>query len=189
LLVVKLKVRNDSKAISERSGEQALPGRGAYHSELWNIQPDRSSRWTLPDHNVDFTVFHRRVKDFLDRTAQPMYLVDEEYGTRLEVGQNSDQISWALNCGSACHVYLSGHFRRDNMGKRCFSESGRAVEEDVIQCFLPLPCGGQKDGQIVLQLFLTDKLAQASRSEAEFTADIIGGCRRVEFISASHKSV
>jgi hypothetical protein len=50
------------------------------------------------------------------------------------------------------------------MGQGGFSQAGRPIEEDVVQCFIPALGSGYGYSQVFLGFLLADELIQATRS-------------------------
>jgi hypothetical protein len=52
------------------------------------------------------------------------------------------------------------------VGKRRLAESGRTVEEEMVERFSPPPCRRNGDGKVLLDLFLPVEVAEALRTQA-----------------------
>src|SRR5438477_603533 len=67
------------------------------------------------------------------------------------------------------------NFFSNNISKRCFSQSRRAMQQYMIHRFLPLPGSTDKDVQVVDHLFLPGKIFKALRPQNFFKLFINGG--------------
>jgi hypothetical protein len=68
---------NDPKPIPQRSGKQSLSRGRADHRELGHVQPNRSRRRTLTNHDIDLGILHRGIQNLFYRSAQSVNLVDK----------------------------------------------------------------------------------------------------------------
>ena len=59
--------------------------------------------------------------------VEAVNFVDEQHVALVEVGQNSGEVSPALNGGAAGEFDLHAQFVRDDVRERRFAEPGRAV--------------------------------------------------------------
>ncbi len=75
---VKVQPDRDSEAVAQRRGQQSLAGGGTDQGEVGQVDSHRAGRGTLADHQVEGSIFHRRVEDFLDRWIEAVDLVDEQ---------------------------------------------------------------------------------------------------------------
>src|SRR3546814_5536921 len=66
--------------------------RSADEGELRQVDPHRTRRRPFADHDVERTVLHRRIEDFLDRGRQAVDLVDEQHVAILEIGEQRREV-------------------------------------------------------------------------------------------------
>ena len=148
---------------------------GVYSSSRW-ITPNLSRRGaeSCPERvvapisvnfGIENIVLHRRVKHFLNLTGKAVYLVDEKHVVGLEVGQQSRQIPRLLDRRTGGHADIHAHLVRDNTRKRGLSESGRAVEQNMIEAFTALFRSLDIDLHVLLDLILTDVLVKHLRAQ------------------------
>ncbi len=86
----------DPEAVAQRRRQQ--PGaRGRTHErERRQVERHDARAGALPDRDRQHAVLHRRVERLLERTGQPVDLIDEEHGPRLERGQERGHIALAF---------------------------------------------------------------------------------------------
>ena len=89
-----------------------------------------------------------------------MDLVDEELIVLLQVGQDRRQVARALDRRSGGDANRHAHLRGDDVREGGLAQAGWAVKEDVVERFVAMFGGVDRDPQVVFQLFLADELAQ-----------------------------
>ena len=62
-----------------------------------------------------------------------MDLINEEHVTGIEIGKQSGEIPRFFDRGSRGDPYLRTHGIGNDARQRCFTESGRAVEKNMIE--------------------------------------------------------
>lgn|GEM_PF-5723190 len=138
VVVVESEVHDDAESVAEGASEVALAGGSSNDGEGGDIEPNRPCGGALADHDVDFAVFHGGVEDFFDLAGEAVDFVDEEHGVGFKVGEDPDEIPGAHDCGAGSDVDDSLHLRCDDVGEGGFAESGRTVEEKVVEGFFAL---------------------------------------------------
>ena len=76
------------------------------------------------------------------------------------------QITGALNGGAAGDSNIVAHFRGDNARQGGFAQAGRAVEQNVIQRFLPGQSGLHVNAEAVFYFRLTEIFRQRMGAQA-----------------------
>ena len=89
-----------------------------------------------------------------------MDLVHKQDVSLVEVCQQRRQIAWLFNGRAGGDTDVDPHLLSDDACQGRLAQSRRAVEQNMVQRFLPLPGGLNEDAQILLGLFLTDVLRQ-----------------------------
>src|SRR5580704_6710566 len=132
-----------------------------------------TSRRPLPDDDVEFVVFKRRVKDFFERRLQAVDFVDEKHLPGLQVSEYGGE--FALDLEGWARGLLEGNAQlvRDNVRERCLAKPGRAVEQDVVHGLATGTGGLDGDRQIFLHLVLANELGQPLRPQLEFKGGIV----------------
>ena len=97
-----------------------------------------------------------------------MDLVHKQDVPLVEVRQQRRQIAGLFNGRAGGDADVDPHLLSDDARQRRLAQSRRAVEQNVVQRFLPLPGGLNEDAQILLGLFLTDVLRQGLGSQRGF---------------------
>src|SRR5437588_18421 len=95
----------------------------------------------------------------------------------LEVKDDAEAVS-----ERAGEVNGGGHFYGDDVGEGGFSEAGRPVEEDVVDRLIALLGGFEEDGEVLLELGLTDEFGEAPGTERELRNAVIDVALRVEVV-------
>ena len=118
------------------------------------LEADRARRRTLPDHDVELEVFHRRIEHLFDRARQAVDLVDEQHVAVVEVGEDGGEVAGAFERGPArdaqADVHLGGHDPRE----RGLAEAGRTGEQEVVDRLArarappPAGCRGAPSGAV-----------------------------------------
>ena len=88
------------------------------------------------DDDIELEVFHRRIEILFDRFLQAMNLIYKEDVTFLEIRQKTSQVRGFFDGGSAGAFQTSSHCFRNNVCEGRFSETGRAVKENMIERLL-----------------------------------------------------
>ena len=86
----------DAEAVAQRRREQPGARRRADERERRQVERDDARAGALPDRDRQPRVLHRRVEGLLERAVQPVDLVDEEDGARLERGEQRGDVALAL---------------------------------------------------------------------------------------------
>ena len=95
LLAVELEAGDDAEAVAQRPGDEPSPSRRADEGEARQVEADRARRRAAPEDDVELEVLHGRIKQFLNRAAHAVDLVDEQDVARLEVGQDGGHVAAA----------------------------------------------------------------------------------------------
>ncbi len=131
-------------------------------------------------------VFHRRIEDLLDRWLQAMNLVDEEHLAGLEVRQDSHQISRFLNHRPRRRTHSHAELVGNHICERRLAEAWRAIEQDVVECFAPLPRGRDGNLQVFAHAVLADVVIQLARPQTSFVLRVFLDARRCDEVVVSH---
>ena len=157
---IQLQPQRYAEAVPQRGRQLPRPGGGADQGEVGQIQPDGVGRRPLAYDNIQSVVLHGGVQNFLHGTVQPVDLVHKQDVPLVEVCQQRRQIAGLFNGRAGGDTDVDPHLLSDDACQGGLAQSRRAVEQNVVQRFLPLPGGLNKDAQILLGLFLTDVLRQ-----------------------------
>ena len=87
-----------------------------------------------------------------------MDLIDEQYFSPFERGQDACQVSRFLQGRPRCDFDSNPHFIRDDEREGRFAKPRGTSEQNVIERFAPALCGRDENPKVVDDLPLTDKL-------------------------------
>ena len=96
-----------------------------------------------------------------------MDLVDKEDVALFQVGEQSDDVGGAFECRSGGVDYFAVHFARDDGGEGGLAESGRAVQEDVVEYFAAFTRGLGRDLETADGIFLADIVLKAGGAQGD----------------------
>ena len=168
-----------AEAVAERAGDAPHPRRGADDGEVLDLEPHGARARSLAEHDVERVVLHGRVEDLLDRVAEPMDLVDEQDVALAEAGEDGRQVAGALDGRSGGRADLGAHLRGHDVGERGLAESGRTVEQDVVDRLGPMLGGVDEDREVLLHAILAGELVEPAgpdgRLEGELLLGDVGG--------------
>jgi len=90
-----------------------------------------------------------------------MNLVDEQHIASFQVGQQGGQIagSFQHRTGSRAQVHLQ--FVGHDVGQRCFAESGRAKDQQMVECLTAFGGGLDENLHLFVNRGLSDIFRQA----------------------------
>lgn len=66
-----------------------------------------------------------------------MYFIYKQDVVGFQIGKYSGQIACPFYRRSAGDADINIKLFADEVGQRCFTQSGRAIEEDMLQCLFP----------------------------------------------------
>src|SRR5437762_3719848 len=88
----------------------------------------------LADDQIDAEILHRRIEYFLDRGLQAMNFVEEENFFTLKRSKDRGEISFAFEQGAGAGFDGNVQLVGNDLGQRGLAQTGRAIEQDMIQC-------------------------------------------------------
>ena len=100
-----------------------------------------------------------------------MYLIDKKNVVVVQVCKDRSQIPRSSDRRSRRNFDVYAKLICYDPRKRCFSESRRAVKQNVIKRLVSEFCSLDEDLEIVLNALLTDILIKMLRSESRFLSD------------------
>src|SRR5262249_4406332 len=171
---VELKARDDAETIAQGVGEHAGPRGRPHQGERRQIELHRPGRRPLADHDVDLVVLERGVKNLFDDRSEPVDLVDEEHVVRLEVGEERGEVAGALQDRTRSLAQVHAHLARDDVRERRLAQPRRTEEQHVVESFLPLPRGFDKDRKLAADLFLADVFGERFWPERALEGLLLG---------------
>ncbi|KAF5042294.1 hypothetical protein DSECCO2_514110 [anaerobic digester metagenome] len=97
-----------------------------------------------------------------------MDFINKKHIIGFKRGEQSGQIAWFFNHRAAGNLDAYAHFIGQNVRQGCFTESGRAVEQGMIECFAALAGSPHKYQQIIDHLFLAHEFMEIARPQHAF---------------------
>src|SRR5438874_12133837 len=134
------------KTRKQRSSQQTAARRGADQGKAWQLEADTASVRSLIDDDIEFEIFHRRIKIFLDSFLQPVNLIDKEDIALLQIGQQTGEIARFFDGRPTGGLDIRAHGLCDNIGQGRFSETRRAAQQNMVNRFAAL--FGRGDGDL-----------------------------------------
>ena len=90
----------------------------------------------------------------------------------MQVGEDGRQVSATLDGRAGGDADADAHLDGDDVGQRGLAKAGRAVEQDVIECFAARPGSRDGDAQVLFYLSLSDELRQAFGAQVGVQRDV-----------------
>ena len=128
---------------------------------------------TFADNYVYLKILHGRVENLFDKSRKSVYLVDEEDVVLLKVCEQCDEVACLFDRGSRGYADVDIHFVGDYTRKGRFSESGRTVEQDMVEHVPSHTCRFYINFQIFLCLCLSDIFVQPLRTQCQLGFRIV----------------
>ena len=107
-----------------------------------------------------------------------MDFVDEQHLARGEVRDDADQVARLFDGGSRRRAHGDAHLVANHVRERRFSQTRRAVQEDVIERLAALLRGGNRHLQVLADPVLSDVLVEPARPQARFVLRVFVHARR-----------
>ena len=89
-----------------------------------------------------------------------MYFVDEEHVVRLERGEQSGQVAGLVEHRAAGELEAHSQFVGNNVREGGLAQSGRAVEQGVIERLATIFGGFHKDAQVFYHVALAAEVVE-----------------------------
>ena len=118
-----------------------------------------------------------------------MDFVDEEDVARAQIRERAHEIAGLLERGPARGVDVHAELAADELRERRLAESGRTVEERVVEWLVASARGLDVDRERVLHLLLPDELGQPLRAKGKLDDRFVGDDFRGRDLSAGHRLV
>ena len=97
-----------------------------------------------------------------------MDLVNEKHIVWLKIGQQACQIARLVKHRPRGHLHIHAQLIGDNMRQRCLSQTGRAMQQRMVERFATLGSGLHENTQVVHHLLLTRKTVESIRAKHVF---------------------
>jgi len=94
-----------------------------------------------------------------------VHLVDEQDVARAQVGEDGRQVARPLDRRAGRHLEPYAHLVAEGMSERRFAESGRAVEQHVVQRLLAGARRVDQDPEVLPQAILAQHFVERARPQ------------------------
>ena len=105
----------------------------------------------------------------------PVDLVDEEHVASLEVREQRREIARPLDRRPARDAQRRAHLARDHVRERGLAETGRTVEEQMVERLPALASGPDEHVEVLAQAILPHHLGEAARAQHLLEPLLAGG--------------
>ena len=163
--IVVFQMQVDTEASAQGCREQARARRGTHERERIQIYLYRARAGAAVNHDVDAVVLHRRVEVLLHDGRQAMDLVDEQHILRLQGGQDARQITGLVQHGTAGDLEAHAQLVGNDIRERRLTQSGRAVQERMVQRFAAITRRLHEDLQVLHHLCLAGEVLKVKRAQ------------------------
>ena len=123
---------------------------------------------------IERAVLHGGVKNLLHRALKPVYLVDKQNVAVRETRQKRGKIAGLFYGGTARYAQIRAHLCGDYSRKRGLSETGRTVQQHMVERVSALLCRLYVYFQVFLDLGLSDIILKAAGSERRLRLAVLG---------------
>ena len=97
-----------------------------------------------------------------------MYFIDEQNVFFAEISEDAGKVAGLFEHRTGCSLDIGTELFCDNVAERCFTESGRSGQENVVEGFIPANGCGNENLQILDYFFLTCEFVECLRSQRQF---------------------
>ena len=157
---VEIEPHRNAKAVTQGRGQQTLPRGRTDQRKRGQINPHGPRRWPFANHDIQRTVFHRGVEDFLNHGAEPVDFVNEQDVAILQIGEQRRQIARFGDDRTRCGTETDAHFLGHNLRQCRLAKPRRAKEQYMVQRLPATLRRLNKHAQIVARGRLPDKFGQ-----------------------------
>ena len=155
----------DTESGAQRGGEQTAAGGGAYEGERVEVNLNGAGRRSLVDHDIYAIVLHGRIQVFLHEGRQSVYLVDEEHVVLFERGEDAGEVARFVEHRTAGDLESHAQFVGDDIAQGGLSQSGRTVEQCVVERFTAIFGSLHEHLQIFHNLTLSAEIVESQRAQ------------------------
>ena len=97
-----------------------------------------------------------------------MDFVDEQDVTRVQIGQQGSQVAGLFDGGAGSNPDIHSHLVGDDTGQGGFAQTGRTVEQGVVQRLISAPGRFNINGKVALGLLLAGVIGKQFRAQSDF---------------------
>jgi hypothetical protein len=124
------------------------------------IRLDRTRAGAFADHKVELEIFHRGIKDFLDRRIEAVDFIDEQHIARLEIGEDRCEIAGPGQHGARGRTEIDAQLAGHNLRQRRLAEARWSREQHMVERFGAGPRRLDEYREIFPRLLLAHELGQ-----------------------------
>ena len=120
-----------------------------------------------------------------------MDFIDKEHIPRLQGSEKTRQVSGLVQHRAGSHLHIDSHLVGYDMGQRSLTQTGRAMEQDMVQGFTTKLGSLDIDSKIGYNLLLTGKIVQPLRADnsVKFIIFALYCIVRIEFVHSGPDSI
>ncbi len=101
------------------------------------IQLDGPGAGSLSDHEIQLKIFHGRIEDFFHHMIEPMDLINKQAILGMQIGQQGRQVPRPFDHRTGGAFQIDLQLLGNNIGQGGLAQSGKSVEEHMIQGLSP----------------------------------------------------
>ena len=101
-----------------------------------------------------------------------MDFVDEQDVAFVEVGEQTGEVARLFDDRPAGGLEIRAHRFGDDVSEGGFAQTGRAAEQDMVECLAALFGGGDGDFKPFLDLRLAGEVGKKGRPQRQFQRDV-----------------
>ena len=165
--LIKIHPQMNAEPLAQRRRDQPGAGRRADQRKLRQRNSDRPGRGPFADDEIEFEILHRRVQNFFHRRVEPVNFVDEQNIAGLQVGQNRREVASLGNYRPRGRPKADPELTRHDLRQRRLSETGRPVQQGMVQRLATLARRLDENGQILSYRLLPDEIVESLRSQGK----------------------
>ena len=171
---VKIEPRVHAEPRAQRRADHARARGRADERKFWQVELDAARIRPLVDDDVEFVILHRGVEVFLDGRLEAVDFVDKKNVAAFERGEQAGEVSRFFNRGAAGGLDVHPHRVREDVGEGCFSEAGRAAEQNVLQHVAALLASLDHEFEALADFFLPGEFAEHRRTQRDVDCGVLG---------------
>ena len=154
-----------SEACAQRGGEQSAAGGRSYKGEGCQCELYALGARAFVEEDVDAVVFHRGIEILLYYGVQAVYLIDEEHIVGLEAHEDACQVAGLVEHGAGGHLEAYAELIGHDVRQRGLPQSGRAVEQGVVEGLAAQTGGLHEYAQVGYDLLLAAEVVERQRAQ------------------------
>lgn len=170
------------KRAPEGSRQQSASGGGAYQRKGAQVYLYASCRRAFVYHDVDAVILHGGVKILLHQRREAVNLVDEQDIVRLQAGQYAGKVARLVEYRAGSYLEAHAQFVGNDVAQRGLSQSRRAVQQHVVQCFASQSGCLYKNAQVVHHLVLPAEVLEVQGAQGVLEVTLLSGRLLVAYI-------